>query len=229
MPTVHVMSQPYEWPVLGPLDAGAVALMCVDWQVMYCDRGSWFDGLGFDLEGIGGAMARAAEVLAAARQAGIGVVHTREAYREDLSDCPPVKQARAARAGLAIGSATPWGRHEIRGAPGTAIVPTMAPAPGEIVVDKPAHSAFVGTDLEHTLRSRGIQALAFTGVTADCCVSATIRHANDLGYDCLVVTDAVADVSAHRTAATLESFRVNPFGATCDTAAVTAAWGRLRR
>ena len=33
------------------------------------------------------------------------------------------------------------------------------------------------------------------GTTADCCVSATVREANDRGYDCLVLTDCVADVS----------------------------------
>jgi biuret amidohydrolase len=227
--TVSVKAQPYQWPVLGPLEPHQITLMCIDWQVMYCAPGSWFDGMGFDMEGISRAMARASQVLEAARAAGVPVVHTREAYREDLTDCPPVKQARSRLGGFPIGSDTRWGRHEIRGAAGTEIVAAMAPRPDELVVDKPAHSAFVGTDLEEHLRTSGVHALVLTGVTADCCVSSTLRSANDLGYDCLVVTDAVADVTAGRTEATLQSFTVNPFGATCESSTLVTAWRALPR
>ena len=64
---------------------------------------------------------------------------------------------------------------------------------------------------------------AIMGTTADCCVSATVREANDRGYDCLVLTDCVADVSEARTASTLESFRINPLGATAERSALLAA------
>ena len=79
------------------------------------------------------------------------------------------------------------------------------------------------TDLDQRLRSRGIDLLAIMGTTADCCVSATVREANDRGYDCLVLTDCVVDVSEARTASTLESFRINPLGATAKRSALLAA------
>ena len=61
------------------------------------------------------------------------------------------------------------------------------------------------------------------GITADCCVSSTIREANDRGYDCLVLTDCIADVSESRTDSTLESFRINPLGATAQRSVFLAA------
>ncbi len=61
------------------------------------------------------------------------------------------------------------------------------------------------------------------GTTADCCVSATVREANDRGYDCLVLIDCVVDVSEARTASTVEPFRINPLGATAEPSALLAA------
>ncbi|MFQ9378942.1 MAG: hypothetical protein ACLR31_02550 [Escherichia coli] len=43
------------------------------------------------------AIAPCTEVLAAARQKGIMVIHTREGHRADLSDCPPAKPTRGGK------------------------------------------------------------------------------------------------------------------------------------
>ncbi len=59
---------------------------------------------------------------------------------------------------------------------------TQPPLESEIQVDKPAHSALVNSDLESLLRSKGITHLLFTGVTTECCVLGTYRHASDLGF-----------------------------------------------
>ena len=107
--------------------------------------------------------------------------------------------------------------------PGWQIVDSVAPLPGEWVIDKPSHGAFYSTDLDQRLRNRGINLLVVMGTTADCCVSATVREANDRGYDCLVLTDCVTDVSEARTASTLESFRINPLGATAQRSTFLAA------
>jgi nicotinamidase-related amidase len=65
-----------------------------------------------------------------ARQPGaIGglVVHTREAHRADLSDCPPAS-ATAAIPTLRIGDSGPMGRILVAGEPGNQIIPALAPA-----------------------------------------------------------------------------------------------------
>ena len=204
----------YPWPVVGSFEIDRCAVLSIDWQVDYCAPDGFFADIGLDTAHIRSALGPVAEVLAAARKAGMLVVHTREGYRADLSDCPPTKQARAIARGHPVGREGRYGRLQIRGEPGWQIEDAVAPEPGEWVIDKPSHGAFHTTDLDLRLRHRGIELLVVTGTTADCCVSATVREANDRGYDCLVLTDCVTDVSEARTTSTLESFRINPLGAT---------------
>jgi biuret amidohydrolase len=127
-------------------------------------------------------------VLAAARGAGMVVVHTREGHRPDLSDLPPAKLRRG-NFPTRIGDSGPMGRILVRGEAGHDIIPELAPIPGEPVIDKPGKGAFFATDLEAILRSRGITKLIVSGVTTEVCVHTTVREANDRGFDCLVLSD----------------------------------------
>jgi biuret amidohydrolase len=83
------------------------------------------------------------------------------------------------------------GRILVRGAPGHDIVPELAPAAGETVIDKPGKGAFYATDLHLVLANAGVTSLVVTGVTTEVCVSTTVREANDRGYECLVLDDCV--------------------------------------
>jgi len=129
-------------------------------------------------------------LLAAARTAGLHVIHTREGHRPDLADLPPSKKARG-RLRAGIGDPGPMGRILVRGEAGHDIVPELYPASGEPVVDKPGKGAFYATDLDAILKSRRIAQLIVCGVTTEVCVNTTVREANDRGYDCLVVSDCV--------------------------------------
>jgi len=81
------------------------------------------------------------------------------------------------------------GRILVQGEPGHDIVPELAPASGEPVVDKPGKGAFFATDLDLILSNRGVTQLVICGVTTEVCVNTTAREANDRGYDCLVLSD----------------------------------------
>ena len=218
-----VSAEQYQWPILGDFESDRCAVLSIDWQVEYCAPDGYFADLGLDTAHIRSALGPVNEVLTAARAAGMLVVHTREGYHSDLSDCPPTKIARAIAGGHPIGREGRYGRLLVQGEPGWQIVESVAPLPAEWVIDKPGQGAFYSTDLDLRLRNRGIDLLVIMGTTADCCVSSTLREANDRGYDCLVLTDCVADVSEGRTNSTLESLRVNPFGATAVRANLLAA------
>ncbi len=168
------------------------ALVIIDMQNDFCAPGGFGERLGNDISPARAIIPAISRVMAAARAAGLLIVHTREGHRPDLSDCPPSKLARSRRQGAGIGDEGPMGRILIRGEKGHAIVPELTPLPGEIIIDKPGKGAFYQTDLHHILQENHIESLILCGVTTHVCVHSTLREANDRGYECLVLEDATA-------------------------------------
>lgn len=74
--------------------------------------------------------------------------------------------------------------------PGNAIQAYARPLPGEPLIEKETHSAFIGTDLEAHLRDMGIDTVVIAGFVTNHCVEATARVAGDLGFRTYVVSDA---------------------------------------
>jgi nicotinamidase-related amidase len=185
MPSVK--AEPYEFE----FEPASTALVVIDMQRDFVDPGGFGEALGNDVSLLRAAVPPTERVLAAARAAGLFVVHTREGHRPDLADCPPAKKARG-RLQTGIGDPGPMGRILVRGEYGHDIVDELRPRPGEPVVDKPGKGSFYATDLDTILKNRGIQQLVVCGVTTEVCVQTTVREANDRGYDCLVLSDCVA-------------------------------------
>jgi biuret amidohydrolase len=183
---VTVPADPYPF-VFDPAHA---ALLVIDMQRDFVEPGGFGETLGNDVSQLRAVIPPLQAALAAARAAGITVIHTREGHLPDLSDCPPAKLTRGEPA-LRIGDPGPKGRILIRGEYGHDIIDELAPADGELVIDKPGKGSFYATGLDDTLRSRGITSLIVTGVTTEVCVHTTVREANDRGYECLVLADCV--------------------------------------
>jgi nicotinamidase-related amidase len=220
-----VEAEPYAWPYDGVLSPERTALVCVDWQTDFCGPGGYVDAMGYDLSLTRAGLEPTAKVLAAARERGFTVVHTREGHRPDLSDCPPNKLWRSRRIGAGIGSAGPAGRILVRGEPGWEIVPEVAPIDGELIVDKPGKGAFYATDLDLLLRTRGITHLVLTGITTDVCVHTTMREANDRGYECLLLTDCTGatDQGNYEAAVKMVTMQGGVFGAVTTSDRLLAA------
>lgn len=75
----------------------------------------------------------------------------------------------------------------------SAIVPELAPAPGEYVVRKSTPSAFFGTMLSAWLAQRGVQTLLVAGCVTSGCVRASVVDAMQAGFRPLVVEDCCGD------------------------------------
>jgi nicotinamidase-related amidase len=173
------------------VDTGRAALVIIDMQRDFLEPGGFGAALGNDISRLKTAAGPCTEVLAAARSAGILIIHTREGHRPDLTDAPPMKVGRGDPA-MRIGALGPMGRILIRGEPGHDIIPELYPAAGEPVIDKPGKGAFYQTDLELMLKNRGIETLLVCGVTTEVCVNTTVQEANDRGFRCVVLSDCCA-------------------------------------
>jgi nicotinamidase-related amidase len=167
------------------------ALVLIDFQRDFCEAGGYadtIDDIGFAREVVPNAL----RLLHAARERALTIVHTREGYAPDLSDCSLQRRLRSARGGAPIGSVGPLGRLLIRGEFGHDFISELTPEESELVIDKASYGAFAHTSLEAELRRRGVVHLYFAGVTADVCVHTTVREATDRGFFCHYVRDAIS-------------------------------------
>jgi nicotinamidase-related amidase len=147
-------------------DRGRTAVVIMDFQVgIVRDHARDADGV----------VARAAQVLAAGRRAGVPVVHVR------------------AEIGAYAGDG-PVGRFR----------PEVAPEGDEPVVHKTKPGAFSTTGLDAMLRERGVDTLVLLGVSTSGCVLSTVRWGADVGYRLVVVADACdnGDEEVHRVLTT---------------------------
>jgi len=197
--SVTIPARPHDFALV-PV---STALLIIDMQNDFCHPDGFCCGnLGLDPEPVRRIIPRIAQVREWSRARGIAVFYTRESHPPDLSDLSESKRLRYETAGYPVGAPGKLGRFLIQGERGCALLDELTPNPGEMEFDKPAQSAFIGTDLEARLRERGIRHLLITGVTTQCCVLATYRSANDLGFFSLLLEDCCGafEPEAHQAA-----------------------------
>jgi epoxyqueuosine reductase len=125
------------------------------------------------------------------RTAGAPVVFTRDWH-------PPVTRHFAAHGGA-------WPPHCVQGSPGAAFHPDLEVGPDAIVVSKgmdpgtDAYSGFEATDatgrpLAEVLAARGVRRVFVAGLATDYCVRATALDARRLGFEVVLLADAVRAV-----------------------------------
>jgi biuret amidohydrolase len=131
---------------------------------------------------------RVLEVINAARTGGFRVFYTR--HMSLPKEVAGVSQLSTALAWQRVEHVDQLKAPFLRDSAPFQLVPELAPRPSEAVFDKIAMSAFVGTPLDIVLRDCGLNAFAIVGIALEVGIEPTVRHAMDLGFIPVLVTDA---------------------------------------
>ncbi len=199
------------------------AVLVVDMQNDFCARGGMVDAEGGDIAGIEAAARRVAELLEAARAAGVLVVFTQNitSTEENWYLSPVWLEQAARRRGGSYSERWPCAP----GSWGADFYSETRPLGTEPVVRKHRFDAFYGTDLETILRAHGTRTVVLAGVATEVCVESTARSAFVRDYYVVTAADATATYaeSTHReTLERLDHF----FGEVAQVAEIAAAWGQ---
>lgn len=166
------------------------ALLVVDMQNSFTEPKGSMAAMGLPHEELRPAIAGCRTLIDAAHAAGVPVIYTRYVFQPGYADgglvpnhiVPGIKDVNA----LAAGS---WDGE---------ICAELAPAEGDIVIDKSRPSAFYGTRLEPILTGLGVRSLVICGVTTNICVETTARDAGQRDYATHVISDATAEFDKAR-------------------------------
>lgn len=132
-------------------------------------------------------------ILAAARAAGIEVMHTViEALTRDGRD----RSLDHKLSDILVP----------RGHPDAAVIDALKPSDDEIVLPKTSSGVFNSTNIDYVLRNLGIRTLVVAGIVTDQCVDMAVRDAADRGYCVSLPRDACATYTQERHEAALRAF-----------------------
>ena len=130
-----------------------------------------------------------AELMEAARAAGVPVIHIVTRYRDAQEiRANPFWRTRAEDPNATRKNVL---KHNLDGMPGCTIRPKLHRPENRVVDTKKRYDCFVGTDLDFHLRAHGINTLILTGVNTNSCVLATAVAANVRDYAVIVAEDCV--------------------------------------
>jgi len=96
-----------------------------------------------------------------------------------------------------------WPVHCVQGTTGAELHPALDGSKVDAVIDKgqdpnsQGYSGFQDTILADVLRARGVERLYVGGLATDYCVKNTVLDARGLGFDVVVVEDAVRGIDAN--------------------------------
>ena len=137
--------------------------------------------------------------MAACRAKGVPVFYARADHRADGMDY-------ALTVADTDNKHVPWGpEHPVTwkpphgaGDPGFQVISEIAPQPGDYDIPKHRWSAFHGTHLELSLRSRGIDTVLLIGGSTHVGIASTAYAARDMDFQVVVVSDCLTGLEEQR-------------------------------
>ncbi|WP_404340033.1 pyrimidine utilization protein B [Sphingomonas sp. MMS12-HWE2-04] len=176
------------------LDAATTAVIVVDMQNAYASHGGYVDEAGFDVGPAARVIPKIAEVVEAARAAGMPVVFLQNGWDSGYVEAgTPLSPNWHKSNALKTMRARPElaGKFLARGGWDYELVDSLQVGDNDLRVHKPRYSAFFNSQLNSVLRARGIRTLIFTGIATNVCVELTLRDGFHLEYFGVLLEDAV--------------------------------------
>jgi nicotinamidase-related amidase len=167
---------------------------------------------------------RVVEVVQAARHGGLRVFYTR--HMSLPNEVAGVAQLRTAMAWQHVSRVADVNPRFLRDSRAFELVPELAPRPSEVIFDKITMSAFVGTPLDLALRDCELNTFAIVGIALEVGIEPTVRHATDLGYIPVVVTDACGSRDKKAASRALETLAFAGGSMQTDAATICAYFRR---
>lgn len=120
------------------------------------------------------------------------------------------------------------GMHVVH-SPGKGSKPVLGVQTGDLVCERPAYGGFTGSDMTLVLDGIGATDLLIAGFPMELGADCTMREANDLGFECLLLTDCCTSLSQDTAAGAISSVQMSGgiFGAVATSKDVLEALGQL--
>ncbi|HWQ65065.1 MAG TPA: isochorismatase family cysteine hydrolase [Methanospirillum sp.] len=152
------------------------ALLLIDMQNDFV-----LEGKPLQVKGACSIIPKIQNVLDQFRSAGLPVFHVVRIHRPDGSDVEIMRKE--------LFQKTPFA---VEGTPGAAVIHELAPLESEYLLPKIRMSAFIGTGLDLTLRTLGVDTIVVAGIQTPNCIRTTVFDAMAYNYHTFLVTDATA-------------------------------------
>jgi nicotinamidase-related amidase len=159
-------------------------------------------------------VAAAGRLFAAARAAGVPIVHVRYAWKRDYSNVSMNAEVYRQHAALGAWKDGDWGAEFLE---------ALKPATGEVVVTHARMSPYYGSDLDAVLGRLKPRRVLVAGVSTSYAVDAAVRDSSDRGYEVAVAADACATGDPAMHDASLKAMRMLATISTVDEIAASFA------
>ena len=175
------------------MNPDTTALVLIEFQNDFTSEGGALHGAVKDSMDATDMLTHAQEAVAAARAAGVTIIHAPIQFAEGYGEI--TSHPYGILKGVVDTNAF------VKGSWGADFVGEMAPQAGDIVLEgKRGLDAFASTNLDFILRSKGIETVALGGFLTNCCVESTMRSAYEKGFEVVTLTDCVGATSAEEHA-----------------------------
>lgn len=182
------------------VDPRWTAVLAIDIQNDFCHPNGHFARYGKNVAIMAPAVTRMVEFVGEAQALGMRIIFMRQLSLPDARMDSPAWLRFKTRDGKAPDYTLPgsWGAQFVDG---------LTVRDNDWVVEKFRPDSFIGTHLDHILRTQGIQSVILLGTTTEGCVESTVRSASYHDYYTVVLSDAVASPNAELHEGSLRFFR----------------------